>query len=176
MKTLFTYTLAVAALLLHAPINAETFSYENEAQLVGAAIVSPESTRLILTKTLEFCKSNFNVTTSSANAAFSGWMKRHETYLVHSAGYRAAAKAMANDPATPEPRQAELRKLLEKDFPRLVNGELQAAILPLQIAKENGTGEAMCRNYIRALDDGKFDLKVKDPQLADFFNKRAPKN
>lgn len=94
VKKLITCATTVAALVLSGSAIGQTFTYDNEAQLIGAAVASPESTRLILVNVLKFCTSNFEAVTPAANAAFSGWIERHRTYLNHSAGYRSAAKSM----------------------------------------------------------------------------------
>jgi hypothetical protein len=154
---------------------AQTYTYDNQAQLIGAAITSPESTRLILVKALDFCSSIAPSVKPKSEMAFKKWIGRHTFYLKASAGYRAAAKQMAMDPSVPQQNRVMLKKLLEVDFPRLVASQTEAVIEPLRIAKENGGGQSLCQDYIAALDSGKFDLKDKDPQLAEFYDKNAPR-
>ncbi|RYZ20062.1 MAG: hypothetical protein EOO16_17980 [Chitinophagaceae bacterium] len=177
MQKLLSALVFAGALLINQPANAQiqTFSYDNEAQLVGAAIASPEGTRLVLLNVVNFCSKNFQSVKTAADGAYARWMERHKIYLRHSSGYRAAAKEALTDKSYPEADRARIGKLLEDGLPRIVQSQSQAAITPIQIAKENGAGDAMCKDYFKAVDAGKLDLKVNDPQLTEFFDKRAPK-
>jgi hypothetical protein len=154
---------------------AQTYIYDNKAQLIGAAIVSPEAARLILVEALTFCAKSSPSVKEDSEAAFKNWVARHKFYLNASAGYRDAAKQMAANQFVPDQQRAAIKKLIEVDFPRLVASQTKAVLDPLQIASENGVGEGMCHDYIHALDEGKFDLKTKDPQLADFYDQNAPR-
>lgn len=158
-----------------AKARAQTLTYDTEAELVGAAMVSPESTRLILLNVVEFCSTSFPSIRLAADGAYTRWVERHTVYLGHSSGYRAAAREALADKSYPEANRAQIRKLLEDGIPRMVQSQTQAIVTPLQIAKENGTGDALCMEYFNAIDAGKFDLAVNDPQLTEFFDTRGPK-
>src|SRR6266571_8247637 len=74
---------------------AEIFSYSNDNQRFGAALVAPIGRREVVKKTMEFCGKAYPATQADTQTAYAGWIRRHAGYLrlstMMKAGFAAAA-------------------------------------------------------------------------------------
>ncbi|WER45138.1 hypothetical protein CupriaWKF_12555 [Cupriavidus sp. WKF15] len=107
-----------------------------------------------------------------AAEAVEGWQSRNGLYLLRSAHYR---KDLQNAiEARPDSGQA-------RGLQRLVGPEVDAIVQSLadrtvggfkKDLEDNPTAsEELCRGYLEGAKDGKLDLKIRDPEVAQFLDK-----
>lgn len=169
--------LLAAALLLACPPSpalAQRFKYDNRQQLLGAAHVSPESGRRVLGNIFRYCTENNASLQHDAAREMEAWEARHKLYLDASEMYRRKLKKLISDPSlSPEHRAKlnEMQEQVEKDaLTDAVAAQTEAFIVLLRSAQKHGGSEDLCREYIRSVADGKWDLARNDPALAKFFD------
>lgn len=142
--------------------------HEPTPEQLGGAAVWPYGTEKILQSAVDYCMTLGPNAAVPAAAALWGWRKRHETYLFLSAYYRMEIqKFAAAHPETPE--MATLKKITTQDADDLAKAYSEALVLGFRKAQEadpRDGGANLCRNYFRSVEDGKMDLKNRNPEMA----------
>ncbi len=169
--------LVTAALILACPLSpafAQLLKYNNRSELLGAAHVSPESTRRILVEWLRYCSENNASLQQEAAREMKAWEARHKLYLEASAAYREKLKKLTANPSLKPEQRVQFSKLqeqIEKDALKdAVAAQAEAFLVPLRSAQKHGSSEVLCRDSIQSVADGKWDLTRNDPALAKFFD------
>lgn len=142
--------------------------YKNEAELMGAAIASPEGVGLVLERLVQKCGLYGESTRAHGNAALRAWQARHRDYLAEGRRVRAELQATYTDSLA----RQRFDDLLRTQLPMLV--ERQFVVYSRSIDDQATEAEKadLCDGYFNAVDDLQFDLKVNDPALAAFFDRR----
>jgi hypothetical protein len=151
------------------------FKYNNRNELRGAAMAAPDNTRRILTNVMQFCADNHTSLRDETSRALKSWESRHAFYLAASAGIREEFNKLATDPSSQPEVRAQYRKAQEQlaeMVAQTVSAMTEALLAPLRILQKGGNSEAMCKEYVQSVDDGKWDLKRNDPELAKFFDEQ----
>lgn len=147
---------------------AQPAKYKSDAELMGAALASPEGVRQVIDRLVRKCGTYGPTVRSAGDAAFAGWQSRHRAYLDEGLRVKAELQAAYTEPEA----RARFDELLRTQLPALV--ERQYAVYETtindQLTEEGRIG--MCTSYFHAIDQHQFDLKVNDPALAAFFDKR----
>jgi hypothetical protein len=151
------------------------FKYSNRNELRGAAMAAPENTRQILANVMRFCADNHASLRGETARALKSWESRHAYYLAASAGIREEFDKLATDPSSPPEVRAQYKmaqEQLAEMVAQTVSAMTEALLAPLRIRQKSGNSEAMCKEYVQSVDDGKWDLKRNDPDLAKFFDEQ----
>ncbi|WP_157125830.1 hypothetical protein [Pandoraea norimbergensis] len=142
--------------------------YKNDAELMGAAIASPEGVGQVLGQLVQKCGLYGEATRAHGNAALRAWESRHREYLLEGRRVRAELQATYTDP---QARQS-FDELLRTQLPMLVERQFTVYARSIDDQTTESAKADLCDNYFNAVDDRQFDLTVNDPALAAFFDKR----
>ncbi|VVE36050.1 hypothetical protein PAQ31011_03919 [Pandoraea aquatica] len=168
LRRLFACTLAGTALVWTTVALAQPPQYKNDAELMGAAIASPEGVGQVLDRLVQKCGLYSEATKAHGNAALRAWQARHRDYLTEGQRVRDELRAVYTDP---EARQ-RFDDLLTNEFPKLVERQFVVYSNTIDDQPTQSAKAEMCDGYFNAVDERQFDLKVNDPALAAFFDKR----
>ncbi|VVE54659.1 hypothetical protein PPN31114_04946 [Pandoraea pneumonica] len=161
--------LAGAALFAQAStVWAQPPQYKSEAELMGAAIASPEGVGQVLGQLVQKCGLYGEATRSHGNAALRAWESRHRDYLLEGRRVRAELQASYTDPQA----RASFDELLRTQLPMLVERQFTVYARSIDDQPTESGKAGLCDSYFNAVDDRQFDLTVNDPALAAFFDKR----
>ncbi|VVD90248.1 hypothetical protein PIN31009_01589 [Pandoraea iniqua] len=142
--------------------------YKSDAELMGAAIASPEGVGQVLGQLVQKCGLYGEATRAHGNAALRAWESRHREYLLEGRRVRAELQATYTDP---QARQS-FDELLRTQLPMLVERQFTVYARSIDDQTTESAKADLCDNYFNAVDDRQFDLTVNDPALAAFFDKR----
>ncbi|VVD94403.1 hypothetical protein PIN31115_01771 [Pandoraea iniqua] len=142
--------------------------YKSDAELMGAAIASPEGVGQVLGQLVQKCGLYGEATRAHGNAALRAWESRHREYLLEGRRVRAELQATYTDP---QARQS-FDELLRTQLPMLVERQFTVYARSIDDQTTEAAKADLCDNYFNAVDDRQFDLTVNDPALAAFFDKR----
>lgn len=142
--------------------------YKSEAELMGAAIASPEGVGQVLGQLVQKCGLYGEATRSHGNAALRAWESRHRDYLLEGRRLRAELQASYTDPQA----RASFDELLRTQLPMLVERQFTVYSRSIDDQPTESAKAELCDSYFNAVDDRQFDLTVNDPALAAFFDKR----
>ncbi|WP_353189817.1 hypothetical protein [Pandoraea pnomenusa] len=164
----FASVLSIALWTATAPALAQPPQYRNDAELMGAAIASPEGVGEVLARLVQKCGLYGASTRAHGNSALRAWQARHRDYLAEGRRVRTELQAAYTDPDA----RAHFDELLGTQLPMLV--ERQFVVYSRSIDDQPTEAEKadLCDGYFTAVDDLQFDLKVNDPALAAFFDRR----
>ncbi|MBN4666236.1 hypothetical protein HUS70_12280 [Pandoraea nosoerga] len=164
-------TLACAVLLAGAPWTvtlAQPPQYKNEAELMGAAMASPEGVGEVLDRLVQKCGLYGEATKTRGNAALRAWQARHRAYLAEGRRVRAELQASYSDARSREQFDA----LVRTQLPMLVERQFVVYARSIDDQPTAAAKADLCDGYFSAVDDRQFDLTVNDPALAAFFDRR----
>jgi hypothetical protein len=147
---------------------AQVLKYDNEAQLMGAAVSSPASTDQILTRLVGKCGTYNDSLRVSGDQALHSWEERHHAYLDENRRVRAQFESMYTAPEA----HSAFENMMEKQLPALVDKEYHVYAATIDSASTAPGKVQMCNSYFQAISAQKFDLKVTDPTLAAYLDKR----
>lgn len=167
-RRLFACGVAGVALVWTAATLAQPPQYKNDAELMGAAIASPEGVGQVLDRLVQKCGLYSEATKALGNAAVRAWQTRHRDYLAEGQRVRAELRALYTDP---EARQ-RFDDLLTNQFPMLVERQFVVYSNSIDDQPTQAAKAELCDGYFKAVDDHQFDLSVNDPALAAFFDRR----
>ncbi|WP_140413426.1 hypothetical protein [Pandoraea sp. PE-S2T-3] len=142
--------------------------YKSDAELMGAAIASPEGVGQVLGQLVQKCGLYGEATRAHGNAALRAWESRHREYLLEGRRVRAELQATYTDP---QARQS-FDELLRTQLPMLVERQFTVYSRSIDDQTTESAKADLCDNYFNAVNDRQFDLSVNDPALAAFFDKR----
>ncbi|WP_157112259.1 hypothetical protein [Pandoraea faecigallinarum] len=168
LRRLFVFTCTGAALAGAALTFAQPPQYKNDAELMGAAMASPEGVGQVLERLVQKCGLFGDATRAHGNTALRAWQVRHREYLAEGQRVRAELKAVYTDP---EARQ-RYDDLLSNQFPKLVERQFVVYANTIDDQPTQAAKADLCDGYFKAVDDRQFDLTVNDPALAAFFDNR----
>lgn len=157
----------VAALLVGVAL-AQPVQYKSEAELMGAAVASPEGVRQVLMRLLQKCEPFSAATQAAGDKAFNAWQMRHRGYLAEGLRIRAELQAGYTDPAA----RKQFDDMVRTQIPVLVERQYRVYERSIDDVPTEDGKAAMCASYFQAIDNRQFDLTVNDPALAAFFDKR----
>src|SRR2546422_1501516 len=146
---------------------AEIFSYSNDNQRFGAALVAR---REVVKKTMEFCGKAYPATQADTQTAYAGWIRRHAGYLRLSTMMKAGFAAAAAKDQTE--KGAEARKVLEYG-PRQIE---KMSTLLVEVIAEMPSEDAkkqMCSETVAKVESRAFDLENTDPELTKYLRSVA---
>jgi hypothetical protein len=162
-------TCMLLACLFAGSASAQVLKYDNDDELMGAAIASPTSADLLLQRLVQKCAAFNDSLRTSGDQALRAWEERHQDYLDENRRVRAQLESMyRNDPKA----QAGLRDMLEKQAPVVLEKQYQAFAAPIDAMPTEAAKVGICNSYVQAITDKKFDLKTNDPALSAFLDKR----
>ncbi|VVE78749.1 hypothetical protein [Pandoraea sputorum] len=168
LRRLFACTFAGTALVWTTAALAQPPRYKNDAELMGAAIASPEGVGEVLDRLVQKCGLYSEATKSHGNTVLRAWQARHRDYLAEGQRVRDELRAVYTDP---EARQ-RFDDLLTNQFPKLVERQFVVYSNTIDDQPTQSAKAEICDGYFNAVDERQFDLKVNDPALAAFFDKR----
>ncbi|MDN4573221.1 hypothetical protein DBB29_05215 [Pandoraea cepalis] len=159
----------VGAVSVYAPAAlAQPPQYKNDAELMGAAIASPEGVGEVLARLVQKCGLYGAATRTHGNAALRAWQTRHRDYLAEGRRVRAELQSTYTDPEA----RARFDDLLRNQLPMLVERQFVVYSRSIDDQPTESAKADLCDGYFSAVDDRQFDLKVNDPALAAFFDRR----
>ena len=149
---------------------AEIFSYSNDNQRFGAALVAPIGRREVVRKTMEFWGKAYPATQADTQTAYAGWIRRHAGYLRLSTMMKAGFAAAAAKDQTE--KGAEARKVLEYGARQI---EKMSTLLVEAIAEmpSEDTKKQMCSETVAKVESRAFDLENTDPELTKYLRSVA---
>jgi hypothetical protein len=147
------------ALIAPSAASAQLLKYENKAEVAGAALVSPESTRRILRILQDACNEAHPGAEAQLAKENAAWEKRHSRYLQLSQ----RARNMLGHKA-----QQETYELLERVPAEMAKG----IVFVIHSTKASGPKavDSFCASLAQSLADGKWDLQNNDPTLTAYFD------
>lgn len=145
---------------------AQTPGYQNEQELMAAALGSPTSTWMILRRLIDKCAALHPALHADGLRVLSQWEARHRLYLAENRALYAQLQATT----MPEVRRA-LKVAVETQIPAAVEHQYQAYAHSIDKLPEPQKRITRCGVYVAAIADGKFDLSVTDPALAAYLDK-----
>lgn len=148
---------------------AQVLKYENENELMGAAVASPTSADQLLRRLIEKCAAFNDSLRTSGDQALHAWEERHRDYLEENRRVRAQFESMYR---TNPSARAAFRDMLEKQFPAVLDKQYEAYAAPIDAVPNQAGKVQICSSYLQAITEKKFDLKVNDPTLSAFLDKR----
>lgn len=157
-----------AASVCAAAALAQPPQYKNDAELMGAAIASPEGVGEVLARLVQKCRLYGAATRTHGNAALRAWQTRHRDYLAEGRRVRAELQSTYTDPEA----RARFDDLLRNQLPMLVERQFVVYSRSIDDQPTESAKADLCDGYFSAVDDRQFDLKVNDPALAAFFDRR----
>ncbi|VVE12644.1 hypothetical protein [Pandoraea fibrosis] len=168
LRRLVACALASAGIAWATPTLAQPPQYRNDAELMGAAIASPEGVGVVLERLVQKCGLYGEPTRTHGNAALRAWQARHRDYLAEGRRVRAELQTAYTD------AQARQRfdELLRTQLPMLVERQFVVYARSIDDQPTEAEKADLCDGYFNAVDELQFDLKVNDPALAAFFDRR----
>ncbi|MGT2455638.1 hypothetical protein ACU4GI_21450 [Cupriavidus basilensis] len=150
----------------------DSIHYKSPWELAGAAMTRPKAVEKILTDTGNHCAKLSSTLAPLAAEAIEGWRARNATYLVRSAHYRADLQK-AIEARTDSVQTRELRRLVGPEVDRLVISLADSIVKGFKkdLEDDPAAAEGLCRGYLEGAKDGKLDLKIRDPEVAQFLDK-----
>lgn len=148
--------------------SAQLLKYDNETQMMGAAVSSPWATNRILTRIVDKCGGYDGSLRTSGVRALLSWKERHHAYLDEGSRIRAQAEAMYTTPQAHD----EFENMVEKQLPAVADKQFDAYAAMIDIVPTLSGKIAMCNSLVQAISAQKFDLKINDPTLAAYLDKR----
>ncbi|MFJ2992935.1 hypothetical protein [Pandoraea sp. NPDC087047] len=168
LRRLFACISVSTAVVWTAAALAQPPQYKNEAELMGAAIASPEGVGQVLERLVQKCGLYGEATKAHGNAALRAWQTRHRDYLAEGQRVRAELRAVYTDAEARE----RFDDLLNNQFPMLVERQFVVYSRSIDDQPTEAAKAELCDGYFNAVDDRQFDLTVNDPALAGFFDRR----
>ena len=165
---LFARTVVGAGILWAAAALAQPPKYKTDAEIMGAAIASPEGVGQVLARLVQKCGLYGEATRTHGNAALRAWQTRHRDYLDEGRRVRAELQSVYTDPQ----ERARFNDLLQTQFPMLVERQFVVYSRSIDDQPTERAKAALCDSYFSAVDDRQFDLSVNDPALAAYFDRR----
>lgn len=142
--------------------------YKTDAELMGAAIASPEGVGQVLARLVQKCGLYSAATRTHGNAVLRAWQVRHRDYLDEGRRVRAELQSVYTDPQ----ERARFNDLLQTQFPMLVERQFVVYSRSIDDQTTEPAKAALCDSYFSAVDDRQFDLSVNDPALAAYLDRR----
>lgn len=168
LRRLVACAVAGAGFVWTAPAPAQPPQYRNDAELMGAAIASPEGVGLVLERLVQKCGLYGEPTRGHGNAALRAWQARHRDDLAEGRRVRAELQAAYTDAQARE----RFDDLLRTQLPMLVERQFVVYSRSIDDQPTEAEKAGLCDGYFNAVDDFQFDLNVSDPALAAFFERR----
>ncbi|MDR3397741.1 MAG: hypothetical protein P4M06_09285 [Pandoraea sp.] len=168
LRRLLACALAGAGVVWTAMALAQPPQYKNDAELMGAAIASPEGVGRVLERLVQKCGLYGEPTRAHGNAALRAWQARHRDYLAEGRRVRAELQATYTDSLA----RQRFDDLLQTQLPMLVERQFVVYARSIDDQPTEAEKAGLCDGYFNAVDDLQFDLKVNDPTLAAFFDRR----
>lgn len=152
----------------------DNIHYESRWKLVGAALIRPKAVEKILTDTGNHCAALKPSLAPLAAEAIAGWRARNATYLVRSANYREELQKAIEDRSDSE-QTRELRRLVGPEVDRLVASLADSTVgrFKMDLDDNPTAGEGLCMGYLESARDGRLDLMIRDPEVAQFLEKTS---
>ncbi|VVE41391.1 hypothetical protein [Pandoraea terrigena] len=167
-RHLFARVTLGAAGLSAAVALAQPPQYKNDAELMGAAMASPEGVGEVLERLVQKCGLYGAATRAHGNAALRAWQTRHRDYLAEGRRVRAELQSAYTEPDA----RARFEDLLRNQLPMLVERQFVVYSRSIDDQPTESAKADLCDGYFLAVDERQFDLKVNDPALAAFFDRR----
>lgn len=168
LRCLVACALVGAGVAWAAPTLAQPPQYKNDAELMGAAIASPEGVGRVLERLVQKCGLYGESTRTHGNAALRAWQARHRDYLAEGRRVRAELQVAYTDGLA----RQRFEDLLQTQLPMLVERQFVVYARSIDDQPTEAEKAGLCDGYFNAVDDLQFDLKVNDPALAAFFDRR----
>jgi len=154
------------------PCGAQMLKYDNEEEIYGAAATSPGAVMQVVRKLISFCEDYDSNLRASGEAEMNRWTERHAAYLVIHRKVRQQVLAAMNDPRQPATERDAIKNMFEKVEPQAIQSQFESFAAPIRAMTSPAMRIGMCKSYLKAIDDGEFDLKRNDPTLAAWFDKQ----
>ncbi|NWK46470.1 hypothetical protein [Ralstonia pickettii] len=148
---------------------AQMLKYESESELMGAAATSPTAGGQVISRLVDKCGAYSDSLRADGDQVLRSWEERHRAYLEENRRVRAQLEAMYS--GNPDARKT-FQYALEKQLPMLVDKQYETYAAAIDVMQTQSDKAQMCSSYYRAISEKRFDLKVNDPTLAAFLDKR----
>jgi hypothetical protein len=166
---------ACLSLALLLPAAHAQIKYASEAEIAGAAAVSPDSGLQILQKVVDFCGAYSPALLENGQRDLAAWKERHRAYLDENRLVRTELAALAERQGNSSQARENIHKLFNETMPAAVDKEFEVLAAPVRNMQTPMEQIARCQLYVRAMADGTFDLRRTDPTLANYLDQRITK-
>jgi hypothetical protein len=157
---------------------AQVLAYKSDAEILGAAHVSPESTRRVLKIIQAACTKGHAGAGDALVKELASWEVRHSRYLGLCNGFRGKLDKLVTDSRAGSEQRKQLVQLQAQIMAALDQGPAEMAkgyVFAIEQAGANQGAEGVdniCGGYAQSVAEGKWELKRNDPQLAAYFDKQ----
>ncbi|WP_061537405.1 hypothetical protein [Collimonas arenae] len=166
------YFVCTLSTLCFPPAHAQLLKYNSEAELFGAAAVSPDSVFQVLQRVISLCSKYSQPLQSFGEHELKNWVSRHRLYLEESAVARRELIAMLNSPSLAADMKQNIKNLLEVVSPKIIDSQFETMRIYIEEVGVKELQAHVCSDYIQSIADGKFDLSKNDPALTAYFDQR----
>lgn len=169
--------IASAAIFLYtaAPASAQLLKYNSQAEILGAAAVSPDSGRQVLKGLLSVCAQTGAQSRSTFENALAGWEKRHQLFLQENARIKQDFLRRADNPGTSEEERRAIKNMYEVLVPKTIEAQIASLATPINTIEDPKAKASLCNDYAQSVVEGQWDLQKNDPTLANFLADRIKK-
>ncbi|WP_162456016.1 hypothetical protein [Pseudoxanthomonas kalamensis] len=148
--------------------NAQVFTYDNEGEVFGAAMMSLHTKAPLVDKVMSYCANEGAIDDQKAVDTTNAWKKRNASYL-------ALAPILLEEMHQTAVREKQVdawHVFIESTMPKQI--ELASSILvdQLKALPEISQRRTMCMNLSNAIDSGRLDHANEDPAIQTYLNKR----
>ncbi|AMO96848.1 hypothetical protein CFter6_4247 [Collimonas fungivorans] len=169
------FFLSMLSVLCFSTAHAQLLKYNNEAELFGAAAVSPDSGFQVLQKLIGLCLTYSPSLQSFGEQELKKWVSRHRSYLEENAASRQELIEMLNSPSMTAETKKNIKNMLEVYGPKMIDSQFETIRISIKgISSQEGQA-SLCSDYIQSIADGKFDLRKNDPSLSAYLDQRISK-
>ncbi|WP_156479967.1 hypothetical protein [Collimonas pratensis] len=169
------YFLSTLSILCFSSAHAQLLKYNSEAELFGAAAVSPDSVFQVLQRLIGLRSPYSPPLQSFGEHELKNWVSRHRLYLEESAAVRRELIAMLNSPSLAVDTKQNIKNLLEVVSPKIIDSQFETMRIHIEEVGVKESQVYVCSDYIQSIADGKFDLRKNDPALTAYFDQRISK-
>lgn len=158
-------------LLLSIPITyakAQLLKYNNKQEILGAAAVSPDSGRQIIEKLVKECSQYGTSVQRRGDLAFKKWRDEHQALIDENTKIK---QEIFSAKMTPLERQTA-NNMYQIQIPKMIDSQFKTISSAIASMPTKETKAQICIDYIRSVEDGKWDLKINDPVVFNFLQDR----
>jgi len=157
------------------PATAQVSKHRTDEEFRNAAMLLPANDFSVLQETIKYCVIKMPTLKIDADQVFDEWEKRNTTYLEGSWYVRLEFIQYYKHPSTPNIIRQRGRDQYEIKLVKIVENQIKNLLDPIKNEIEKGTKEKAEELFISLLNsiiDGRYDLKINDPELCDYFERQ----
>jgi len=153
--------------MLSMTATAQRLKYDNQEQLVGAALMSPISGEEVLRGIFARCASTSSRVLTKQDEAMKGWIQEHRPMIEENLRLRDEYMRETTD----EGRKM-LKSLIEVQGPQIIEAQVKRFTVMVDVAPDAESRAQLCFSIAESVVDGKWDIRVNDPPVFEFLQRR----